>query len=265
MNFFRSVVGGAIGFMVGGPIGAILGVSIAHQFGNDAISNTSTDPSSQAQMAFFVATFSVMGHVAKVNDRVLPEAIAFAEHLMTEMKLDSELRATAINLFHQGKKIDFQLNPVLAQFYQECWKQDDLIQQFLNYQLQIAAADGSLSNKADELLWRICNRLRLSRFYYERTKIQFLTQQYFYQQKQRIPKSRQTSSLAEAYRELGLTPNASQIEVKKAYRRLMSQHHPDKLVAKGLSEDIMQLAKEKTQQISKAYETIQKFGGNNSQ
>ena len=74
-------------------------------------------------------------------------------------------------------------------------------------------------------------------------------------------RARQTSSLSEAYKTLGLTPDATKAEVKKAYRRLMNQHHPDKLVAKGLSEAAMNRAKEKTQQISKAYETIQKSGG----
>jgi DnaJ like chaperone protein len=90
--------------------------------------------------------------------------------------------------------------------------------------------------------------------------MQFFTQHYFYQQKNQASKTQQGFSLAEAYQVLGLTPNATQVEVKQAYRRLMSQHHPDKLAAKGLSEEAMRLANEKTQQISKAYETIQKFG-----
>jgi DnaJ like chaperone protein len=261
MNFLRSVVGGAIGFVVGGPLGAILGVSIAHQFGNNATTDdTNHLESLPAQMAFFVATFSVMGHVAKLNGRVRPEAIAFAEHLMNEMKLDAQIRATAINLFQQGKKADFQLDHVLTEFYQECYKREDLMQRFLAIQLQIALVDGVLSHTADELLWHICNRLRLSRFYYERTKMQFFTQHYFYQQKNQASKTQQGFSLAEAYQVLGLKPSATQVEVKQAYRRLMSQHHPDKLAAKGLSEESMRLANEKTQQISKAYETIQKFG-----
>jgi DnaJ like chaperone protein len=262
MNLLKSVVGGAIGFMVGGPLGAILGVSIAQQFGNDAKStnNTTADPSSRAQMAFFVATFSVMGHIAKVNGRVRPEAISFAEQVMNEMNLDAHLRATAIHLFQQGKSVDFQLNPVLTQFYQECQQRHDLIQRFLALQLQTAIVDGALNSAEDAVLWRICSRLRITRFQYEQAKIQFFTQQYFHQHKNYTPQTRQTSSLADAYQVLGVTPNTSQSDVKKAYRRLMNQHHPDKLVAKGLSEETMRLAKEKTQQISKAYETIQKLG-----
>lgn len=268
MSLLRSVVGGVFGFVVGGPLGAILGASIAYQLGDklsalgiDVGIGTDDKESTQARMAFFVATFSVMGHVAKVNGRVHPEAITLAKQVMNEMNLDAQLRSTAINLFRQGKKIDFQLEPVLTQFYQECQHYQALISRFLFIQLQTAVADGELSQTEDAVLWHIANRLRISRFHYERMKIQLLTQQYFYQQKTQMPKTRSTSNLAEAYKTLGLKPDASRAEVKNAYRRLMNQHHPDKLAAKGLSEAAMNLAKEKTQQISKAYETIQKSGG----
>jgi len=53
-----------------------------------------------------------------------------------------------------------------------------------------------------------------------------------------------------------VSESASDAEVKKAYRRLISQHHPDKLVSKGLPDEMMKIAKEKTQQITEAYDTI---------
>ena len=66
------------------------------------------------------------------------------------------------------------------------------------------------------------------------------------------------TSLKDAYRLLGVSDGASDAELKKAYRRLMSQHHPDKLVAKGLPEQMVKDATEKTQQIKAAYELIRK-------
>jgi DnaJ like chaperone protein len=176
------------------------------------------------------------------------------------MNLDASLRATAIDLFNQGKRVNFQLNHVLAEFYRECRQREDLIDRFVEVQLQIATVDGTLTSKEDTLLWHICSQLRVSRFHYQRVKIQLLSQRYFYQQEARSSQGRSVSSLAEAYKILGLTPAATQAEVKRAYRRLMSQHHPDKLAAKGLSEATMVRATEKTQQISKAYQTIQKLG-----
>ena len=63
-------------------------------------------------------------------------------------------------------------------------------------------------------------------------------------------------SLDDAYAMLDIGRGASDAEVKKAYRRLMSQHHPDKLVSKGLPEEMIKLATEKTQEIRKAYDLV---------
>ncbi|MDH5649967.1 MAG: DnaJ domain-containing protein, partial [Gammaproteobacteria bacterium] len=64
------------------------------------------------------------------------------------------------------------------------------------------------------------------------------------------------SNLVHAYTLLGIKENATDAEVKTAYRKLMSQHHPDKLVSRGLPEEMMKLATEKTQEIKAAYEAI---------
>jgi DnaJ like chaperone protein len=129
---------------------------------------------------------------------------------------------------------------------------------FLEIQLQEAFADGTLAVSEERLLLHICSHLRISRFDYERLKIQLQAQQRFQGRGPYTQKTPQKTSLQDAYGVLGLTPHASKADVKKAYRRLMIQNHPDKLVAKGLPEEMMRLAKEKTQKISKAYETIQK-------
>ena len=265
MSWFSTVVGGAFGFLLGGPLGAILGASVGHQFGKglDGIETGETlNPGDQhrVQMAFFTATFSVMGHIAKADGHVSPEEISLANRVMNEMALTSDMRATAINLFQQGKQADFPLNDVLAQFYKECHRRTDLIRMFLEIQLQAAFADGTLAVSEERLLLHICSQLRISRFDYERLKIQLLAQQRFQGRSYYTKNTPQKTSLQDAYGVLGLKPSASKAEVKRAYRRLMSQNHPDKLVAKGLPEEMMRLAKEKTQKISKAYETIQKAG-----
>jgi DnaJ like chaperone protein len=179
---------------------------------------------------------------------------------MNEMALTSDMRATAINLFQQGKQADFPLDDVLAQFHKECHRRTDLLRMFLEIQLQEAFADGILAASEERLLLHICSQLRISRFDYNRLKIQLQAQQRFQGRSSHTKNTPQKTSIQDAYGVLGLTPSASKAEVKKAYRRLMSQNHPDKLVAKGLPEEMMRLAKEKTQKISKAYETIQKAG-----
>jgi len=265
MSWFSTVVGGAFGFFLGGPLGAILGASVGHQFGKGLAGiefGETLNPGDQhrVQMAFFTATFSVMGHIAKSDGHVSPAEISLANRVMNEMSLTSDMRTTAINLFQQGKQVDFPLDDVLAQFYKECHRRTDLIRMFLEIQLQAAFADGILSASEERLLLHICSKLRVSRFDYEHLKIQLLAQLHFQGRSSYTRNTPNKNSLQDAYGVLGLTPSASKAEVKKAYRRLMSQNHPDKLVAKGLPEEMMRLAKEKTQKISKAYETIQKAG-----
>jgi DnaJ like chaperone protein len=267
MSWLGAVVGGAFGFLLGGPLGAIFGASVGHQFDKGLTSLTSDEALNQedqqrVQTAFFTATFSVMGHLAKADGRISAEEISLANRVMDEMALTSNMRTIAINLFQQGKKADFPLDTVLAQFYKECHRRTDLLRIFFEIQLQAAFADGFPDSNEELLLLHICSQLRISRFNYERLKIQLQAQYRFHSRSGSYHKKPQEkkSSLQDAYGVLGLTPSASKAEVKNAYRRLMSQNHPDKLVAKGLPEEMMRLAKEKTQKISKAYETIQKTG-----
>ena len=272
MSWFGKFVGGAFGFMMGGPLGAILGASLGHQFDTghirlDAHEHLRPGDQHRVQMAFFTATFSVMGHIAKADGRVSPEEISLANRIMDKLSIAGEMRNTAINLFQQGKNADFPLDEVLAQFYTECHRRSDLIRMFLEIQIQEAFADGSMDSKEERLLLHICGQLRITHLEYQRMKIRVQAQQRFnyqyqyqqnqYQQQDRQAYRREPSRLKDAYEVLGLDTSASDEEVKKAYRRLMSQNHPDKLVAKGLPEEMMKLAKEKTQKITKAYETIQ--------
>ncbi|MDD5578338.1 MAG: co-chaperone DjlA [Methylobacter sp.] len=261
MIWLGKFLGGTFGFLFGGPLGAVLGASIGHQFDMGMISIQlasafSHGDQQRLQMAFFTATFSVMGHIAKVDGRVSPEEISVANRIMDEMKIAGAMRTSAINLFQQGKQADFRLDDVLSQFAKECQGRTDLIRMFLEIQLQAAYADGALEISEENLLLRICSQLRISRFDYERLKIQIQAQQRFYEWGQHYQKPRQKSSLQDAYGVLGLTPSASDSEIKKSYRLLMSQNHPDKLIAKGLPAEMMNIAKEKTQRISKAYEAI---------
>jgi len=264
MSWLGKVVGGAFGFLMGGPLGAILGASLGHQFdaGLEGIAgDEGLNPGDQkrVQMAFFTATFSVMGHIAKADGHVSTAEINLAKKIMDEMGLSGDVRETAIKLFQQGKKAGFPINDVLAQFRRECHRRTNLIRMFLEIQIQAAFADGLLDRTEETILHNICTQLHISRFEYESIKLQFQAQQRFYGDRQKYQQQAvrsQRNVLQDAYTVLGIKASASDNEVKKAYRRLISQHHPDKLVAKGLPEEMMILAKEKTQQIRKAYEII---------
>lgn len=263
MSWLGKVLGGTFGFLLGGPLGAILGASVGHHFdkglqGFDNDEALSPGDQHRVQMAFFTATFSVMGHVAKADGRVSTEEINLAKRIMDELALSPEMRKTAINLFQQGKQDDFPLDDILHQFRKECHRRTSLMRMFLELQVQAAYADGALDTVEDNLLRHICSQLGIMRLEYESIKIQIQAQHRFYSQTEgQASRTSSRHQLNDAYAILDIKPSASDVEVKKAYRRLISQHHPDKLVSKGLPEEMMVLAKEKTQNIRKAYETIQ--------
>jgi len=257
--------------MLGGPLGALLGAAIGHQFdkgieGFDTFPSLEPGRQQRIQMAFFTATFSVMGHLAKADGRVTEEEIAIARQIMDRMDLSAEMRETAIRLFREGKSPGFPLDDTLDQFRQEIGRRSSLMRLFLEIQLQAAYADGSLHPSEERILLHICTRLGFSRFEFQalrafmEAQLRFSQAQYQhrYQRygRQHAP-GRQQPSLHDAYAVLGVNPQASEAEIKKAYRRLMSQHHPDKLVAKGLPEEMVKIATEKTQKIREAYEIIQ--------
>lgn len=266
MSWLGKVVGGAFGFLLGGPLGSILGASLGHQFdkgmdGLDGSAGPSFQPGNQhrVQMAFFTATFSIMGHLAKADGKVSRAEIDLAEAVMRNMELSPELRRTAIRLFNEGKNPDFPLDAALDQLRRECHRRTTLIRMFIEIQLQAAFADGALDPVEERLLLHICKRLQFSRMEYESIKSIFQAQQRFsgYQRGQRHrDRTEARPRIEDAYAILGLSPSASREEIKKTYRRLMSQNHPDKLVSKGLPQEMIKLATEKTQKIRKAYELI---------
>lgn len=253
MAWWGKLIGGAFGYMLGGPLGALLGAALGHkfdkgiQFGDNLIDFDAGDQE-RIQAAFFTATFSVMGHIAKADGQVSNAEISNAEAIMTHMQLDPRQRKAAIELFNQGKSDQFNLHDVLVQFRQECHRRINLIQIFLEIQISTAFADRSLHPAERALLYRIGEQLGVSRQQLD----------HLFHLAGGVKPASSADELREAYKILGVDRHASDAEVKKAYRRLMNQHHPDKLVAKGLPEEMIKLATEKTQTIKQAYEHIKK-------
>ena len=244
--------------MLGGPLGAMFGAAFGHNFdqgvnklGNERGFAAGIGESvERIQTAFFTCTFSVMGHIAKADGEVSQMEIHLAEDIMRQLNLNPEQKKGAQRLFNEGKKPDFPLNDVLHQFRIECHRRRNLMQMFMEIQVAIALSDGTLDKGESRVLELAADTLGFSRQEYD-SILQRM-------QAQRHAHSGQQSGMAldDAFDLLGITSKANDQEVKKAYRRQMNQHHPDKLVSKGLPEEMMVLANAKVQDIKTAYETI---------
>jgi len=261
MRIWGKVLGFLFGFMLSkNLIGALIGMYIGHTFDKGRALNFShlsgsKGSENQRQAAFFYTSFSVMGYIAKANGLVSKHEIQFANAYMDKLSLQGELRQQAQDAFREGKMADFPLNDRLSKFKQACGSRHDLLLLFLEIQIQVAFADGTLDSDERQALHTIAHQLGFSAKELDQLLEMIIAGAQFHQGQS--GKSVQ-SQLDNAYKVLGVSTQASEKDVKNAYRKLMSQHHPDKLVAKGLPPEMMEVAKQKTQDIQGAYELITK-------
>lgn len=260
MSWWGKLVGGALGFSIGGPLGALIAGYLGHCFvdNNPEFANLNQDdvaPNEYTQAAFFSATFAVMGHLAKADGHVSKDEIEMAEQVMGHFNLDSEQRKAAIALFNQGKSSAFELDAVMMQFAQLASRKINLKRMFIEIQLHAVYADGDKHPAEHQILQDIAQRLGFSERELQQIEAVVIANLHSGGSAEQLSPQEQ---LKQAYDVLGVNEAHSMAEIKRAYRRMMSQHHPDKLVSKGLPEEMIKMANEKTQQIKKAYELIKK-------
>ncbi len=254
MSWWGKLIGGYLGFALGGPIGAVLGAALGHNFDEASQNTQSIGQQNRSQAAFFAATFSVMGHICKADGQVTEDEISTAKMVMAQMSLSPAQKDAAIALFNEGKKDNFPLADILQQLKSELGLSKNVKRVFIEIQCAAACADGILHPAEQKLLEEICRFIRFSE--YELNSILAAILAGAQQQSSSQGGRFGNMQLQHAYTILNIDPNAHDREVKRAYRKLISQHHPDKLIAKGLPEEMMKITTQKTQEIRAAYECI---------
>lgn len=245
-----------------GVVGSVLGGWLGHQF--DSIIQLSSSVyqiaqpktkgrESQIQRAFFRATFVALGRVAKCDGAVCDAEIQWTTAVMNRMGLTPEKKREAIDLFEKGKSSS-DISEELDALRDACGRRSTLLQIFMEILVQAALADGKMDQQEWSTLSHIAQSIRYRVSYLEKIVRSAQAYQEFRSSDQE-PLS-ETDGLLRAHEILGVNPDASMQEVKKAYRRLMSQHHPDKLIARGMPKEMLDMAKEKSQAIRSAYERI---------
>jgi len=266
--------GALIGFLITRNVwGAVMGAVIGHMFdesagfryANSAYATAAAQaeaagaPTASVSEVFFRTTFELMGHVAKSDGRVSEAEIGAARRLMAELRLGPAEINAAIAYFRTGKSAGYDADSSVEQLRAACAMRHDLLRAFMELQLRAALAGNGMSLPARTILTRVAERLGISGLEFAHMEAALRARE----QRRWGPSGRQPSEkpLAASYAELEVGSHVSDQEVIKAYRRQMSRHHPDKLVANGLPESMAQVAKEKTQRIQEAYEAIRAARG----
>lgn len=245
-------IGGLIGFAFGRWSGLLIGALIGYLL-TRSIKVSVIGAAHKIQSQFLDSTFAVMGAVCKADGQVTHDEIRIAEMLFDRLHLGGAARESAKQAFNRGKSPGFDLDAEVRRFAQAARGQRVLLQMFLQVQLSAVTADGAAHPAEHEMLMRIARGLGLSE-----AEVQALEAMLRGGGGTRAPSQ---SSVDDAYRVLGVPASASDAEVKKAYRRLMSQNHPDKLAAKGLPESMREMAEQKTREITAAYERVERARG----
>jgi DnaJ like chaperone protein len=255
MSWNGILIGALIGFLLTrSPWGAVAGALIGYML----------DPRAGARIAahngaasissdFFRTTFEIMGYVAKSDGRVSEAEIDAARRVMQELNLGPADITAAISCFTTGKSAGYDAELSIERLRESCGLRHDLLRAFVDLQLRAALAGNGISPPARKILKAIAQRLGLS-------ELEFANMEASLRARHNAARG-PANNLAECYAELEVDASIRDQELVKAYRRQMSRHHPDKLVANGLPESMAQVAKEKTQRIQEAYEAIRTARG----
>ncbi len=255
-NWWGKIIGVVFGLAKGGLSGAFFGLILGHVVDRMLFAATGKQ---RTRHIFFTSLFGCLGRVNKADGRVTEAEIASAESLMRRLELNDEERQAAIRAFNAGKAPDYDLEGELQQFVSYTRMRTDLRQMFMEILLEGAAIDGRISLPEQEVLVRVANAIQIPPAIWYAMFNAFTAS---HGPRGYTPGGSATvGGLDQDYAALGLKKDASDAEIKRAYRKLVGQSHPDRLVSQGLPEEMMEKAKERVRDINLAYDRIKAARG----
>lgn len=240
-----------IGLFIGGFRGLLVAAAVGYA-ASWVVRNVLVQGLARIQAQFLESTFAVMGALCKADGAVSRDEIQLAESMFARLNLSGEQRQSAMAAFSRGKAPDFDLDAEVAKFARVSHGRRPILQMFLQIQCATVAADGNVHPAEHQMLVRVARQLGLTEADVAQLEALLRTG---------APGPSPQHKLEDAYTALGLSASATDSEIKQAYRRLMSQNHPDKLAGKGLPESMREMAEERSREISTAYAVIKEARG----
>jgi len=278
MGFWGKAIGATLGFMVSGPLGGIIGAMLGHGFDAESqwisrreakcpkchnpvileedvrnwvcphchheIGYTEVGNEYDRQFVFYVSLASLAAKMAKADGVVTSDEIkAFDRFVSADLNLNTRERKIVAKLFNEAKKSRDDGLMFAGQFYDLMGNRPDVLQIMIQLLFRISMADGHFHPAEERFISQVAGVFRLSSAEYEQIKALY------------IKKNNR------AYQLLGVSEDAADDDVKKAYKNLVQEYHPDKLASKGVPEDFLKFANEKMAEINNAYSSIRKERG----
>ena len=245
MSIWGRLIGGAAGFALGGPIGAILGVMAGGAFDRRSRSKSSFNfnriDNNQKQQIFTISFIILSAKLAKSDGQVTDDEIrAFKEKFKVPK---SELNKVA-KIFNEAKKDSYGYKEIANQVGNLFSDNKILLEELLNNLFFIAASDGNISVNEVDLLKSISKSFKFSEKDF-----------------QRIFQSNLNNKDSDPYKVLGVNRSSTDAEIRKKWIKLNKEHHPDNLIAKGMPKEFIKQSNKELAAINIAYDKIKEVRG----
>ncbi len=246
MSIWGKVIGGVAGFALGGPLGALIGAYAGHKMDK---ARTGQDPTlghgdydqQSKQVAFTMAVIVLSAKMAKADGVVTREEVSAFKEVF---HIPADEMSSVGKLFDEARKDASGFEPYAEQVARMFAREPAVLEELIGGLFHIARADGTIAPAELDFLTKVAVIFGFSDRDFERLRASY--------------DKPETSS---PYAVLGVSRDADDAEIKKAYRKLLVVNHPDKLIAQGLPQEFIDLANEKMAAINAAYDAIKKQRG----
>lgn len=269
MKFIGKLVGGLLGLIATrNPVGCGVGLAMGHAW--DAGWLTPLLPGGSPQGAFLEPLFGLAGAVAKADGRVSAAEIAGAERLMKRLDLDDSKRQLAIRSFNAGKETEFDVRDAVQRLRIFAGFRAEMKLMVIEVLAEIGAADGHLHRAGDAMLAHIASGIGLDHDL--ATSVLHARRPPGSEWKQDPPGATRSGEAnrrwrgperppaatppPDPYAVLGVARFDDESTIRRAYRKKMALHHPDKMQARGVSGEALVIAEATARTINAAWEQI---------
>ena len=258
MYYWGKLVGGLAGLATGRFLFVALGVLLGHQFDRGitarySLFRTQGETTFTLPEGFARVLFEVMGHLAKSDGRVTEDEIRAARALMHRLNMGPAQIRDAVDWFTAGKRSGYPLIATIRELGARYARRPELRSPYVRLLMEVSLSKKRLHKAERRILWNICQELDISRVELAQVEAMLRAQRGFRKSPQG---GADTAKVNGAYLTLGVDKSATNAEVKKAYRRLMNKHHPDKISSSNPSGAVLDEAERQTREIRTAYELL---------
>jgi DnaJ like chaperone protein len=267
LSIWGKIVGGAAGLAIGGPIGAVIGAVAGHAYDlyraeedrerlarhrdgewpepelSEGPPPVFADPTETRRIAFATAVIVLGAKLSKVDGVVTRGEVQAFKRVF---RIDDAEVGDVARIYNQAKTSARDFEPYARQIEALFGHDPFLLEELLVGLFEVARADGELNPAEVDFLRRVARIFGFETGAFEQIRARFSAT------------ARNMSGADDAYAVLGLSRGATDDEIKQTYRKLVREHHPDRLVAKGLPEEMVERANRTLAAINAAYDRIEK-------